>query len=283
MVPGDHATIQAAIDAAENGDTILVADGTHVTPGDDGIDFKGKTITVRSQNGPENCIINAGGSGRGFYFHSSEQATSVLSGFTITNGVIDGWSTGGGGILCDGASPTIKNCIIKNNRTEAIAWGGGGISCVTYAAPTIENCLIDSNNSIDADGGGGIYCDNASPIISNCTIVNNSAGTDTGGGIYTFGPSSPTITNSIFWGNTPDQIDFSTTSPNVTYSNIEGGYTGAGNINSSPVFAGAGIYSLGSGSPCIDTGTASGAPDSDIAGVTRPQGSGYDMGAYEYQ
>jgi hypothetical protein len=283
-VPGDHGSIQEAIDAATDGDIVLVADGTYTIPDADGIDFNGKAITVRSQNGPEHCTINAGGNGRGFYFHSGEQANSILSGFTITGGVIDGWSSGGGGMLCDGASPTIENCIIRDNRTEATAWGGGGISCVNSASPTIINCIIDGNSSLDADGGGGIYCDNASPIVRNCTIVNNDAGSKSGGGIYTFGPSSTTITNTIFWGNDPDQVDSSSTAPFVTYSDIQqDGFTGSGNINIDPAFVGAGDYSLKTGSLCIDAGTASGAPDSDIAGVTRPQGSGYDMGAYEYQ
>jgi len=282
-VPSDYLTIQEAINAAANGDIIVVNDGIYTIPGPDGIDFNGKSITVRSQNGPENCMINAGGNGRGFYFHTGEQANSILSGFTITNGVIDGWSTGGGGILCDGASPTINNCIIRNNSVSAIAWGGGGISCVFSASPTIYNCVVEDNSSVDADGGGGIYCDNASPIIRNCTIVNNFAGTDSGGGLYVFGPSSTTVTNSIFWNNSPGQIDSSSTLSNITYSNIEGGFAGTGNINSNPLFAGAGIYALTAGSPCIDTGTTSGSPNSDITGTIRPQGNGYDIGAYEYQ
>jgi hypothetical protein len=281
-VPGDYADIQEAIIAAVEGDTIIVADGTYYPSDADGFDFMGKAITVRSENGPENCTISGGGDGRGFYFHSGEQNDSVVSGFTITGGVIDRWSKGGGGILCEGASPTISNCIISNNRTEAIAWGGGGISCVNSSVPVIINCVIDSNSAVDADGGGGIYCDNSSPRIRNCTIVNNSAGTESGGGIYVFGPSSTTITNSIVWSNSPDQIDYASAVPVVTYSNVQGESTGTGNINSDPKFEVAG-YALASGSPCIDAGTASGAPSSDIEGTTRPLGVGYDMGAYESQ
>jgi len=281
-VPGDYADIQEAIIAAVEGDTIIVADGTYYPSDADGFDFMGKAIMVRSENGPENCTINGGGDGRGFYFHNGEQNDSVVSGFTIMGGVIDGWSKGGGGILCEGASPTISNCIISNNRTEAIAWGGGGISCVNSSVPVIINCVIDSNSAVDADGGGGIYCDNSSPIIRNCTIVNNSAGTESGGGIYVSGPSSTTITNSIVWSNSPDQIDYASAMPVVTYANVQGGFTGTGNINSDPKFEVAG-YALASGSPCIDAGTASGAPSSDIEGTTRPLGAGYDMGAYESQ
>lgn len=68
----------------------------------------------------------------------------------------------------------------------------------------------------------------------------------------------------------------------VTYSDIQGGYSGTGNINSDPLFVGGGDYHLTSSSPCIDSGTSTNAPATDIAGTPRPQGQGYDMGAYEY-
>ena len=81
-------------------------------------------------------------------------------------------------------------------------------------------------------------------------------------------------------------------SPSVTYSDIQGGYAGAGNINAYPLFIDpdgpdnvAGTEDddlhLTKGSPCIDTGTSSGAPDTDLEGNSRTQGAGYDMGAYE--
>jgi hypothetical protein len=88
-VPTDYPTIQAGIDAAAGGDIVIVADGTFVGSGNKDLDFNGKAITVKSENGPENCIIDCQGNGRGFYFHSGETQSSVLSGFTITNGSAD--------------------------------------------------------------------------------------------------------------------------------------------------------------------------------------------------
>ncbi len=112
-VPGDYATIQAAIDAAVEGDTVLVDDGVYTGEGNKEIDFRGKAITVRSKNGPENCVIDCENSGRGFWFHSSETRDSVLRGFTIQNGRVE--DDNGGAIYCDGASPTIVGNIITDN------------------------------------------------------------------------------------------------------------------------------------------------------------------------
>lgn len=83
---GPKATIQAGIDTAIDGDTVLVADGTYTGDGNKNLDFTSKLITLCSEHGPVNCIIDCEGSGRGFSFDDGETSTSVLDGFTITNG-----------------------------------------------------------------------------------------------------------------------------------------------------------------------------------------------------
>ncbi|MHC4646474.1 MAG: hypothetical protein ACYTBJ_13315, partial [Planctomycetota bacterium] len=85
--------------------------------------FGGKAITVRSENGPANCIVDCQGTApephRGFYFHSGEGTSSVVEGFTITGG----YANSGGGMQIDRSSPMVRNCILMGNTAEN--YGGG--------------------------------------------------------------------------------------------------------------------------------------------------------------
>ena len=332
-VPGNYQTIQAAIDAASDGDTVLVADGTYTGEDNKNLDFNGKAITVQSGNGPANCVIDCQGDGRGFYFHTGEGENSVISGFTIINGQTDDGGPGGaiscyqsspiitnciisgnhatnadaGGISCYDSSPTITNCTISGNTAHYNAGGilcsffssptivkcciagntaglwGGGISCSTSSSPTITNCLIIENTG----NCGGICCGGfSSPNITNSTISGNKAVIH-GGGIHLGHNSSPTFSNCILWNNLPDQINVlseSGASVLVMYSDIQGGYTGVGNIDTAPLFVDPenDDYHLTESSPCREVGTPTGAPIDDIDGDPRPQGAGYDMGADEF-
>ncbi|MBW8041296.1 MAG: hypothetical protein FVQ85_15005 [Planctomycetes bacterium] len=313
-LPADFNNIQAAINDANDGDTVLVADGTYTGTGNRDIDFLGKAITLRSENGPQNCIINCQGSGRGFYFHSGEDANSVLDGFTIING----YKANGGGIRCTGSSPHITNCVITDNVAPwvpgfpgSFATSGGGI-LTEVCSPIIDNCII--SNNIATDRGGGIKCytggdprysptlrnciitGNTAHIggalyrcrgpITNCTICYNSASLR-GGGVYDCGGL---ITNCIIWSNGDDLYLSS-----ATYSCIEDFDSGTGNIHSDPCFADLNNddYHLKSQagrwepnnqtwvkdevtSPCIDGGD----PGSPIGDEPFPNGGIINMGAY---
>lgn len=184
LVPSVYPTIQAGINAASDGDTVIVADGTYTDDGNRDLDFSNglppgqtRAIMVRSENGPENCIIDCQGTEgdphRGFYFHSTEDANSIVYGFMITNGYGPDELVGskglsiGGAIMCIESSPTILNCVLSNNSA---GYGGGAIFCMNYSSPIIKNCLIDKNH---ANRGGGISCvTNSTATITNCTITN---------------------------------------------------------------------------------------------------------------
>jgi len=189
-VPADYQTIQEAIDVARYSDTVVIADGIYTGQGNRDIGLLGKAVTVRSENGPDNCIIDCQGTKDdqhgGFRFQKDEDTSSILDGFTIINGYA--WQ--GGGIFCDNSNPMITNCIIASNTA---AGQGGGICC-RYSSPTITNCIITANSSGGDCGGGGINCDRESnPTITNCTISSNTA-RECGGAIYSR-DSNPIIIN----------------------------------------------------------------------------------------
>lgn len=117
---GDFTTIQDAIDAAEDADVILLADGTFTGSGNTEIFYNGKAVTVRSLSGnARNCIIDCGGVVRGFNFVSGEDHDSQLRGVTIRNG----YSPSSGAAAVTGASPTFHGVIFQSNSAET----GGAI------------------------------------------------------------------------------------------------------------------------------------------------------------
>lgn len=214
-----YTDIQPALDAAIAGDEIIVRDGAYTGPANRELDFRGKAVALRSENGAENCVIDCQNLGRGFFFHSGEGLDSILDGFTITNGLISGsWPEYvGGGIRCENSSPTIINCAISN----CFAVRGGGIYC-RQASPAISDCAISDNSAVEY--GGGIMAYEAAPAISNCEISGNSASLAGGilfdysggslgdcavsgnsalfggGGFYCF-ESSPAVTNCAITNN----------------------------------------------------------------------------------
>ena len=268
-VPAEYPTIQAAIDAAMTGDTILVADGTYKGPGNREIDFLGKAVVLKSKNGPNKSIIDCESAGRGVYFRHGEGPGAVLEGFTITNGSVPASWPGlsvGGGIVCDAASPTIVRNIIAGNR-------GSGICCGAGASPVIKSNFIVGN--IADWGGCGIYCDASAPA----TIANNTIASNPGGGVRAWG-SAATVTNCIIWGNGEDVGGVS-----PTFSCVQDECKGVGNKSAYPWFVdpALGDYRLRSYSPCIDSGTDSAVlpEDRDIDGYPRSALLRVDIGAHE--
>lgn len=197
-VPKDYSTIQAAIDAALDGDVVEVDPGTYP----ENIDYKGKAITVESSKGPDVTTIDGGGSGSVVRFKKGEGSDSVLDGFFITNGQLQE----GGGIYCiNGCSPTIINNVITSNiAVHTHEAYGAGIYC-HQSSPIIEKNVISNNECktyylTNQSYGGGIYCYQSSPVIQDNTIRGNSSGGH-GGGIYADWQSHPLIMNNVIFEN----------------------------------------------------------------------------------
>ncbi len=199
---GDFPTIQAAVWAAADGDTILLTDGTFTGWENRNVDFIGLAIVIESQGGnPEACIIDCEGTPgevrRGFDLHSGEGPGAILRGITITRGLADGGcgTLRGGAISCSNeASPTIENCVFLDNET---AWGGA-LYCHT-ASPNLTGCTFRANKAWSR--GGAAYCDFlAAPTFTNCTLkTNNTDGL--GGAIFAVPGSQLSLVGCQLIGN----------------------------------------------------------------------------------
>jgi len=160
----DCDTIQAGIDAATDGDTVLVAPGEYVIT--EPVTFRGKAITVKSETGPDETTIRMGtpadtNRGSVVVFENGETAESVLEGFTITGGrgslnPSDGIFYGGG-IVFNTSSATVRNCAIVQNRAD-VESRGGGVCCVYPCSPSLIDCIIAENSSVGLSGGGLSVC-----------------------------------------------------------------------------------------------------------------------------
>ena len=223
--------------------------------------------------------------GGGMNLHTSDP---ILTNVTISNNTAN-W--GCGMHICYD-NPTLTHVTISNNQ----ALQGGGMRLVS-SDPILTNVTKSNNTASESGGmrlfnsnpilthvtisnntaeyyGGGMRLSNSDPILTNVTIANNTANNG-GGGMY-LNYSDPIMTNSIIWDNSPQSIYTSSGTPLITYSDIEGGWEGEGNIDDNPQFTDPdnGDYTLMETSPCIDTGT--------IIEDMEYCGDAPDMGAYEY-
>ena len=197
-VPGDSATIQAGIDGASNGDTVLVASGTYAGDGNRDLAITGKQIVVMSEKGSDSTVIDCGGTAiephRGFHLIDfTTDSTTIIDGFTIQNGHVTNevGPRDGGGIRLSDASPTIRNCILVNNTAQfggAIAIAAGGRNFTV-----LEDSRF-TGNSVSRDGGGIHIVPFPSALgpsvaIRSCEISENLTPNGSGGGLYVHGDS----------------------------------------------------------------------------------------------
>ena len=222
--------------------------------------------------------------GGGLYGEGDSDAT--ITDCTFTGNRTDE-AGGGGGAICNNNSDTIiANCIFADNAGKNF---GGAIENQTYSRPTIVNCLFVGNKA-GVFGGAIDNCNETRPSIINCTFAENSAPAARAVGCYGEPPTRPSnvqISSSILWdgGNEIANKDQSTIT--VTYSDIQGGWSGEGNINSDPLFADPcdANFHLRLRSPCINAGDNSALPPlvkTDLDGKPRIIGRAVDMGAYEF-
>lgn len=283
---GDFPTIQAAIDAADDGDVIQFAPGVFTGEGNRNIDGLGKAITIRgSAADPGAFVIDCQGSNsdraRGFYFHLGESISTVVEGLTVRGGYApalpDRW---GGAILCHNSSVTIRDCRFEQNEA---GWGGGllfwgsssivervrvadniastngsGIYCTTGDVSSFNYVTVVGNVT---PGRGGAFVANAcSPEISNSTFHGNDAST---GAFWVIGDSNLWISNSIVTGNDSSAFDCDSGSVNLSCTDIFGNFGNwtsciagqlglNGNLSADPQYcdAGARDFTLTSSSPC---------------------------------
>jgi hypothetical protein len=239
-VPDDYPTIQQAIDAAMNGDTIIVRQGTYV----ENVDFLGKAIMAQSEQGPDATVIDGNQAGSVVTFKNGENENTILEGFTITNGsgtfVDDYWEYAGGGIYCDGSSPTIR----LNKFTDNAANNGGGMVAGFESSPSITNNIIFMNSANTTPGkmggGGGIaVAFDSNPVISHNDIFDNYSNV-AGGGLACGFDSTPEVRNNTIYANTANvygggiQIYSSTSGTfenNLIMGNTSLGVNGAGGIS----------------------------------------------------
>jgi hypothetical protein len=275
--------------------------------------------TTRGQRNPEANLTTLSGEigTAGIYdnsFHvvdgSGTDITAVLDGFTITGGAATGAAPNtrsGGGMFIISGSPSLSNLSFSNNTASynggglinvqgspvlnlvafsgnTVGYAGGGMDN-SQGSPVLNNVTFTGNTATHY--GGGMENSTSSPTLNNVTFSGNTA--PQGSGMYNINSSSVVVRNSILWGNTPDQIfNDLTSSATVSFSDVQGGYPGTGNLNADPrigpleTYGGATpVLPLLPGSAAIDAGEDATCTPGDQRGVSRPQGTHCDIGAFE--
>ena len=277
---GDYLTIQEGVTAAEEGDTVLVAPGVYSGTGNYWVDFDTTNIVLMSEAGAENTTIDCLGLGNAIGIYNGQDSTSVVRGFTITNG----GGGNGGGMRINHASAIVEDCIFSGNAATSNGGGlyfghatspgvvrncvflnnsapyrGGGIECYGGDAVNqakISNCVFyDNYASSNGDyGGGGIYCNHGQTTITGCTLVGNGAAVGAGG-IHGYS-STVTVSNTVVAYSTEGAGMYGVTADHcVIYSNA-GGDTLIGQTDilyQEPLFCNMDIddFTLCSNSPCL--------------------------------
>ncbi len=219
-VPGDWAQIQAAVDAAAAGDTVLVQPGTYE---EHEIGFRGKSIVVRGTDPGDSTVVQAtvvNGSelGRVFVFDSAEDTLAVLEGVTVTGAIGCAVSCNrasatirmcrivgndGTGICASWSAPVIEDCVISRNHAGWGWYNGGGIDLFASAA-RVKGCRISDNITEEGDGGGLRVASAGHDVeiaVSECNISGNTAQRGDGGGVSVSSVGASFLVDCVVKGN----------------------------------------------------------------------------------
>jgi hypothetical protein len=251
-------------------DSSAVLDGVTVTGGNANAGAPPHEDGAGMYNdGSSPTLANVTFTGNSAGYYGGGMANANSSAPTLTDCTFAGNSSngyGGGMANYQDSSPVLANCTFVGNT---IVQGGGGIFNGYWSSPVLTNCTFQDNS---AGFGGGLYNHYSSPVLTNCTIAGNTVAV-LAGGVHNSAESAPVLTNCILWGDTSPEISNDASSPVVTYSDVQGGYSGDGTIDADPLFVdpGSGDLHLGPDSPCIDAGSnaAPDLPDYDFEGDYR--------------
>jgi len=250
--------------------------------------FAGAMLNISSHPKLSFCVFKENSASyHGGALFNAESSNPTIVNCTFSQNTVE-QGMGGGMSNYDNSKPTLILCTFTENEA---ADGGGMANAEGY--PTLTNCIFSNNTAATNGGGMSNYQSNLS--LTNCIFTGNAAIIN-GGGLYNEQNSNLTLSNCILRGNSPQHIyDGGGSSSSVTYSDVQGGWPGEGNIDIDPCFADAenGDYHLKSQagrwdaagqswvqddvtSPCIDAGN----PTGSIGWEPFPNGAVVNMGAY---
>ncbi len=181
-VPSQQPTIQAGIDAAAAGDTVLIASGTYTGSSNRNLELRGRDIAVIGEQGAAATTIWCSGIGRAFFIHEGETSAALVQGFTLRAGA-GGVSpaAAGGAIRVVGASPTLRDLVIR--ECSSPSWGGG--IHLYQSASSLEQLVIADNHA--TNHGGAISCEESTLQLTDIVCLDNDAtnsGSNYGGALY---------------------------------------------------------------------------------------------------
>lgn len=256
---GTFTSIQSAVNAVETNEYPII----FIEPGNFSVETEIELTlpNVLIYAAPLTVVLDGGGSNRLF---NAVSGWPVLVGLTLQNG----YSTDHGGALyISEAKPILRKCLFFSNRSDK---NGGAIYSGGHALESI-NCVFKGNKAL---GGGAVFCESDSSKLINCTLIDNYA-IGWGGAIY-----NGIAINCVVWSNRADVGDAQIHGASVSYSCVEGGYSGMSNTRSNPYLAYNTWHLASAESACVNCGDATSAVGFDLDGKVRDRLP--DIGADEW-